>query len=1043
MQSEVILKCKSPMQRPDEEDTAAKHEAIRSESHQFDLYYTWLQQHMPDRFFKEITEEHYTLIAHYLMGFSLQDYFCKVELKDRAFVLALDSPEVDMKVLRNFNLYGIKNYQTFLSNAPPPFPEINRCLRIAIIHFTHLEEASTSPQCAATFPEETLDLIYAEVQKIAPEVDKEALQATICSLDPLFLRALSTERLALALSMLFRARTRDYCQYEVRRQHDWEEKEKGSPSLRLVFAWRNVPKYRFLFRLAKLIYRHNLSMTHVNATYIDPYSPESILVMSMGLHGIQGKAAWEETDLDDFLRELVMLKYFPDDDDIEKYFVKTRFIRGTIGHFLRALTYFIHQTLVHIDPNIYTPKAIQQGFQRHPKLTLLICQLFECKFHFSHADLTTYQKERKTLLKQIDQLDTGNEPADLCHKNILTQAASFIEFCVKTNFYRNNKSALSFRLDPSYLDAVPYDKTSLFPENPFAIFFIHGMHFIGFHIRFKDLARGGLRTVFPQTQERMLLERGSVFLECYNLAYTQQKKNKDIPEGGAKGIIFLEPHSHLFSEIEIYRKELTVAGKDKRLIEKTLQQFEQEQKEHYLYQTQRDFIHSLVTLVNCHDDGSLRAKNIVDYWKKPESLYIGPDETMHNTMITWIAAYSKKCHYKPGVAFISSKPHIGINHKQYGVTSFGVNVYMKEVLRFLKIDPENEPFTVKISGGPDGDVAGNQILNLKRDFPSTAKLLAITDVSGTIFDPKGLNLEVLEELFHQTQPIATYPPQALSDGGYLLNLRAKKAETSYTQKTLCSRKEGRKLKEEWLSGSEMNNLFRHNLHQVKTDIFIPAGGRPRTLHHNNYTDFLDEEGKPTARAIVEGANLYLTPKARRALEDLGVIIIKDSSANKGGVISSSMEVLFSLTLSSEEFLNNKDILMDQTLDVIAEKARSEARLLLDTFAETKAYLTDISELISERINTYIYQILDYLDAALLSFHPEDPLIRALVNFCPPFLRQHSRTQIFEKIPLIHKKAMIACYLASQLVYKKGLLWSPSVVDVLPLIATDPTINPSL
>ncbi|MEM7174480.1 MAG: NAD-glutamate dehydrogenase domain-containing protein [Chlamydiota bacterium] len=1030
------------MKRPDLRDTASKEKAIQFESQQFDKYYTWLQEHMPDSFFEEINPEYYTLIAHYLMGFPLQDYFCKVELKETAFVLALDSPEVDMNILRNFNLYGIKNYKTFLSNSAPPFPNVKQRLRIAIIHFTSVDEGASKAQDASLSTPQDLDRVHSQIQQLMPEFTKESLKNLIYSMDPLFLRSLSTERLTLALSMFFRAWTRDYCQYEVRRQDDWKKKVAGTPSLQIVFAWRSVPKYRFLFRLAKLMYRHNLCMVHVNATYIDPYKPHSILMMSVGLHGITGKAAWEETDIDDFLRELVTLKYFPDGDEIEKSFVKTRLIRGNLGNFLRAMISFIHQTLVHIDPNAYTPFRIEEGLCRHPKLTLQICRIFELKFHFEHADKKKYSQEKEDLLLQIDHLDTGNEETDKRHKNILKQAAYFIDFCLKTNFYRNNKSALSFRLNPRYLDFVPYDREALFPELPYAIFFVHGMHFIGFHIRFKDLARGGLRTVFPQHHDQTVAERNQVFIECYNLAYTQQKKNKDIPEGGAKGVIFLEPYSHLLSEIEIYRKELTVAGKDKDTIAATLQVFEQEQKEQYLYQTQRSFIYNLVTLVNCHDDGTLRAKNVVDYWKRPEYIYLGPDENMHNTMIKWIAAYSEKCNYKPGVAFISSKPSIGINHKEYGVTSFGVNVYMREVLHFLGIDPEKDPFSVKISGGPDGDVAGNQILNLKRYFPKTAKLLAITDVSGTIFDPEGLDLDALATLFHQSKPIAAYPVKKLSDQGFLLNLQVKKAETTYTQKTLCHRKEKGKLKEDWLPGSQMNHLFRHNLHQTKADIFIPAGGRPRTLNQRNYTDFLDTNGEPTARAIVEGANLYLTPSARRALEKIGVIIIKDSSANKGGVICSSMEVLFGLTMTSEEFLAHKETLMQQTLQIIEEKARDEAQLLLKTHAETKHYLTDISEQISERINFYTFQLLDYLEKALLPSHPEDPLIKALLNFCPPLLAEEYRNQILQKVPVIHKKAIIACYLASRLVYKKSLLWSPSVVDVLPLIATDPIINPS-
>ena len=828
----------------------------------------------------------------------------------------------------------------------------------------------------------------------------------------------------------------------MRKQLDWQSKQREIPSLQIVFAWRNTPKHRFLYQLAKLIYRHHLSIRHVNATYVDPYGPQSILIMSLGLHGMNGKSAWEEADLEDFLRELVMLKYFPDMDSIERVFVQHHLIRGNLGNFLRAAIHFIHQTLVHIDPYIYTLANIEEGFCRHPELIIQVCNIFELKFHPEQHNTKKYTQEKEKFLLLVDHLDTGSESKDQRHKNILNQVIYFIDFCLKTNFYRNNKSSLSFRLNPQYLDFAPYDRKQLFPELPYAVFFIKGMCFIGFHIRFRDLARGGLRTVFPQHHDQMLSEQNYVFIECYNLAYTQQKKNKDIPEGGSKAVLFIEPHNRLRSEMEIYRKELLLAGKDKQSIDVILQQFQKEQKSEYLYQIQRAFIHSLVTLVNCYEDGTLRAKNIIDYWKKPEYLYLGPDEKMHNDVIEWIANYSKNVGYKPGVAFISSKPSIGINHKEYGITSFGVNVYMREMLKYLHIDPEQDPFTVKISGGPDGDVAGNQILNLHAYFPKTAKLLAITDVSGTIFDPEGLDLPSLVQLFKEEKPIAFYPAKKLSNYGYLLDLQTKKAETAYAQKTLCYRKVKGSLKEDWLSGSEMNHLYRHSLHQVKADIFIPAGGRPRTLHKNNYTEFLDSNGEPTSRAIIEGANLYLTPSARRALEDLGVLIIKDSSANKGGVICSSMEVLAGLTMTGEEFLADKEELMQQILQIIEEKARDEAELLLHTHSATKAYLTDISDEISKRINAYTYELLDYLGMALFPTYPDDPLVKALLNFCPPILVEKYRNKILENIPIMHKKAIIACYLASRLVYKKSLNWSPSVIDVLPLIATDPLINPA-
>jgi len=1028
------------MKRPKKEDKKAKESAVQFESQQFEEYYVWLQEHMPDGFFEELEPEQLTLITHYLMGFPLQDYFCQIQLKDRAFVLILDSPDVDLKVLKHFNLYGIRNYQTFISDVPPPFKGVKKRLRIATIFFTSYEKDKLPESCDKLIPRKEQEKIYNSIKERNPEITFEDFKQLVCGMDSRFLRTLTHERLVLALLMFFRARDRDHCQYEIRYNEDWKKKGGETPSVQIVLAWRNTPKYRFIYRLAKMIFRHKLKMVRVSTAYAQPYSKNSILIMSLGLHGIEGKAAWEEADMSDFLKELVTLKCFPGVDETERTFVTPGLVTGNQGNLIRVMMNFVHQTLVHADINQYSLTNIEEGLCRHPELTAQIIEAFTLKFHPEQCNLDAYKKKREELFLLVDHLDTGNELNDTRRKNILKTAIYFVDYTLKNNFFRNNKSAFSFRLDPSYLNLVPYDRRVKFPELPFAIFFIQGMFFIGFHIRFKDLSRGGLRTVFPQKFEQMVAERNNVFSECYNLAYTQQKKNKDIPEGGSKGVIFLEPYERLLSEADILRKELVRAGSSDEETDDILKRFKKEQKLQYLYQTQRSFIFSLLTLVNCHEDGTLKSKNVLDYWKKPEYLYLGPDENMHNEMLEWIANYSKRSGYKPGIAFVSSKPTYGINHKEYGVTSLGVNVYMETTLKHLGINPEIDSFTIKISGGPDGDVAGNQILNLYRFFPKTAKLLALTDVSGTIYDPEGLDLSIMVNLFHEAKPIALYPPKKLHEGGFLLDLQTKKEETAYATKTLCWKREKGKLREEWLSGSEMNHLFRHSLHRVKTDIFVPAGGRPRTLNDKNYTDFLDAEGKPSSRAIVEGANLYLTPSARNALEKLGVLIVKDSSANKGGVICSSMEILASLTLTEDEFLKEKPELMEQILNTIRQKALSEGELLLKTNSITGEFLTDISDQISKRINTYTYELLDYLDQIVLPSHPDDPLVKALLNVCPPLLATKYRERVIQKLPAGHKKAMVACYLASQLVYKKGLSWSPSIVDVLPLIASDPNIT---
>lgn len=1019
-----------PSQRLTKEQLNA---AIQKESKRFEEYYSWIEKHMPASFFEEVDQDSILSIVYSLMGFNLNDYFSHIHFKNKAFTLCLDSPDADLRVLRHYRSYGIKNYRSFVSKEPPPFPGLKTPLRIARLLFR--EEAEKGAE--ELYPPAKLHEIYEQVKARNPEVTEEDMRTLFAALSPTFLKAMTQERLVLALDMFFRTRMRDNCQYEVRYNEDWQKKE--TPSLQIVFAWRNVPKYNFLYHLAQVIYRHGLALRRVNAAYIDPYSRQNILLMSLGLHGMKGGAAWEEADLADFLKELVTLKYFEGTESVERVFVETGLLTGNQGNLIKTMVHFIHQSLVHADLNMYAFDHIEEGICRHPELTVKLVQAFDAKFNPKTVDLEKYLKIRQEFTDLVDRLDTGNPLNDTRRKNILKQGMNLVDYTLKTNYYRNNKTAFSFRLDPAYLDNLPFERKDKFPELPYAVFFMKGLYFIGFHIRFRDLSRGGLRTVFPEKMEQMVAERNNVFSECYNLAYTQNKKNKDIPEGGAKGVIFLEPYDRLFSEEEIYKRELEEAGHTPEEIKDKVSTFHKEQKLEYLHQTQRSYIECFLALINCEPDGTLRTKDILDYWKKPEYIYLGPDENMHNVMIEWIAAFSKHYHYKPGGAFISSKPGAGINHKEYGVTSLGVNVYMEEVLKFIGINPTQQPFSIKMSGGPDGDVAGNQMANLYRFYPKTAKLLATIDVSGTIFDPEGLDLTLIYQLFKDGKPIRFYPPERLNEGGFLLDTRIKREQTAYAQQTLCWRKKNGRLVEEWLSGNEMNHLLRHNVHEVKADIFIPGGGRPRTLNENNIKDFLDESGKPTAKAIVEGANLYLTPWARRSLEKMGVIIIKDSSANKGGVICSSYEVLSSLVLSEQEFLKEKAPLVEEILAIIQTRARQEAQLMLKCHRETQALLTDISDLISERINMYKDQLLNYLQTIQLSNDLHDPLIRCLLNYCPPMLREKHAERILHEVPDVHKKAIITCHIASRLVYYRGLDWSPSLIDVLPLITQDPLI----
>ncbi len=981
-------------------------QAMREESQEFEKFYLWLENHMLPVFFEEFQRSEIMTIVHNLMGFNLQGNFIPIHFEHCSIVICLDSPDADMRILKNYKHFGIQSYQTFISNAPLPIKGVTQNLRIAVLQYTKFNKP----------------IVIKEV------TSRETL---LPLLDPGFVRTLNKERLAITLDLFFKALVDDQIQCEVKYNEKWNGGEKELPSMQIVFAWHNTQKYNFLYRLSKLVFRHNLVMKRVSASYVPTERCENVLLMSLALHGKENKAAWEATDIQDFIQELGTLKYFEDNDLIDSTFVETKFLRGNLGNLVRLFTSLAHQLLLHADANLYSKENIEESLIRHPELTIELTRIFELKFHPTTHDLNTYNEARANFLSLVSKLDTGNLYLDSRRKNVLKIIAGIIHYTEKTNFYRNNKSAFALRLNPEILTELPFDWAQKFPEIPFALFFIKGKSFFGFHLRFKDLSRGGIRTVLPYRAEQALWERLNIFSECYNLAYTQQKKNKDIPEGGAKGVIFVDPLEELSQESEIYKKEFLAMNLNEQEIGLNLQTFLKEQRSVYLYQSQRAYVDSILTLVNCEEDGALKAKDIIDYYKKPEYLYFGPDENMHDSMIEWIADYSKKVGYKPGIAFISSKPTYGFNHKEFGVTSFGVNVYMHKVLESMGINPDRDSFTIKISGGPDGDVAGNQIYNLYKFYPNTAKLLAITDVSGTMYDPLGLDLQELAKLFREEKPIRFYPAEKLSSGGFLLDLQTKQGQTSYAWQTLCYRKENGSLVQDWLNGNDTHHLYSHNLHKIVTDIFVPGGGRPRTLSKANWQDFLTPEGIPTSKAIVEGANLYLTPDARTELEKKGVIIIKDSSANKGGVICSSLEVLTSLILTEEEFMKEKPILIKEVLAFIEEKSSLEANLLLG--AKGFKPLTEVSDLISKRINTFTYQILDYLETKDLPKDPNNPLIKALIDHCLPLFREKYQDRILHNIPSIHQKAIIACRIASQIVYTKGLSWTPSIVDALPLI----------
>ena len=61
-------------------------------------------------------------------------------------------------------------------------------------------------------------------------------------------------------------------------------------------------------------------------------------------------------------------------------------------------------------------------------------------------------------------------------------------------------------------------------------FFVRAKRMVAFHVRWRDVARGGLRMSVPVSYGDHAIRAMSAYDEAYALSFAQQLKNKDIPE---------------------------------------------------------------------------------------------------------------------------------------------------------------------------------------------------------------------------------------------------------------------------------------------------------------------------------------------------------------------------------------------------------------------------------------------------------------------------------------------------------------------------------
>ncbi|MGB9082131.1 MAG: NAD-glutamate dehydrogenase domain-containing protein, partial [Desulfuromonadaceae bacterium] len=764
----------------------------------------------------------------------------------------------------------------------------------------------------------------------------------------------------------------------------------GRSETRVLFAVGNPPQEEFLLQLLEVFNRLGVGIRRAYCQTISngvhPYFLGSFFVSTR-----QGEDIPPESPLAARLkRELCTTQILATSSPAYRDYVVEGLLSGEDAALVNAFIAFCHTSLAHGQPERFGLDDVQSAFYDHPEMAQFLIGLFRLRFD---PDLDQREKLYTAALAEVQDAvegyNTGHRWLDDIRRAVYRCCLLLVTHTLKTNFFVDEKQALAFRLNPGYLRLLGREFTADLPETlPFRVTFFFSRFGAGYHVGFSDIARGGWRTVIARSADDYITSANTIFREVYVLANTQQLKNKDIYEGGSKLAVVLDASDleQVGSEAESFR----------------------------LYKLQYGIANAFLDIF-ITENGKARDRRVVDYYGDDEPIEIGPDENMHDGMIEAIAALSKKRGYILGVGIMSSK-RFGINHKEYGVTSTGVVTFAEITMAEVAgIDMRRERFSLKMTGGPNGDVAGNS-LRIMLDRCPGVQVRLILDGTAALYDPNGISHDELRRIILKYD-LDAFCPEFLGADGFIVYRTGRRVEGLKESHCKVTRTADG-LIEEWLDIDDFNRLYNSLVFTVKADLFIPAGGRPETIDGQNWRSFLDENGVPTSGVIIEGANSYITPEARIQLQQSGVALMRDASANKCGVISSSYEIIANLLLTEREFLEQKERYVGDVLAILEKRAADEARLILQRRVESGGGLlySEISEIISQNINSLYTRLFEFFSTRPgLCLQP--PFRQAILKHLPRMLRDSAAyRQRIRKLPQKYLCAILAAEIGSSLVY---------------------------
>src|SRR4051812_3102356 len=395
---------------------------------------------------------------------------------------------------------------------------------------------------------------------------------------------------------------------------------------------------------------------------------------------------------------------------------------------LRAYAKYLRQT-----GTTFSQDYIERALRANVELARLLVRLFEARFdpELTVGDAVDHGGRRELTDALLEEIHAALDAvASLDHDRILRSFLTLIQATVRTNVFQRGedggpKPYLSFKLDPRAVPDLPQPR-------PVHEIFVYSPRVEGVHLRFGDVARGGLRWSDRQEDFRT---------EVLGLVKAQTVKNAVIIPTGAKGG-FVGKH---LPDPAVDREAWLAEGVE-------------------CYKT---FVRGLLDLTDNLVDGGLERAvepppRVVRHDGDDTYLVVAADKgtAAFSDIANGVAA---EYGFWLGDAFASGGS-VGYDHKVMGITAKGAWESVERHFREMGRDVQSEDVTVVGIGDMSGDVFGNGML-LSRHI----RLVAAFDHRHVFLDPDPdpeASFAERERLFRLPRSSwADYDPGLISPGG--------------------------------------------------------------------------------------------------------------------------------------------------------------------------------------------------------------------------------------------------------------------------------------